>query len=143
MKLSALLASRPAILRQAALAHAAAAWATLQKLSARIAQNRLSGVVQLRRDGPGPEDPAAWPSLTSETIRASVLEEHFTDEDVFALAEALAYATDDERVDLAFALESLGDTYAAPLLATLEKAGVILDLDALPNPSDSTRESVE
>src|SRR5688572_10974801 len=108
MKLSALLASRPAILRQAALAHAATAWATLQKLSTRIAQNRLSGVVQLRRDPPGSGEPSStWPTLTSDTIRASVLEEHFTDEDVFALAEALAYATDDEQLDLRFALENL------------------------------------
>jgi hypothetical protein len=143
MKLSALLASRSAILRQAALAHTAAAWATLQNLSARIAKNRLAGVVRLRRDDPGPDDPAAWPSLSSDTIRASVLEEHFAEEDVFALAEALAYATDSDRLDISFALETLGETYAAPLLSTLEKAGVTLDLEALPDRNDSARESVE
>lgn len=143
MKLSALLASRSSILRQAALAHGAAAWATLQNLSARIARNRLAGVVRLRRDIPGPRDPDAWPSLTSDTIRASVLEEHFSDEDVFALAEALAYATDVDRLDLSFPLETLGETYAAPLLASLEKAGVTLDIDALPDREDSPRESVE
>lgn len=143
MKLSALLASRSAILRQAALAHAADAWLTLQNLSARIAKNRLAGIVRLRRDISGPGDSADWPSLTSDTIRASVLEEHFADEDVFALAEALAYATDSELLDLSFALETLGEAYATPLLASLEKAGVTLDLDALPDRHDSPRESVE
>ncbi len=136
MKLSALLASRPAILRQAALAHAAVAWSTLQKLSARIARSHLTGVVHLSRDASARD--GGWPTLSSEQMRPSVLEEHFTDADIFALAEALAFATDDERLDLTFALETLAETYAAPLLDTLEKAGVTLDLEALPR--DATRE---
>ncbi len=129
MKLSALLASRPTILRQAALAHTAAAWLTLQHASTRISAAGLHGWVRLRQ-GDSSEGEAPWVTLTSEEIRPSVLEEHFTDDDLLEIAEALAYATDSDHADLEFCIEALGETYASPLLRTLEKAGVTLDIDA-------------
>lgn len=129
MKLSDLLTSRPTILRQATLAHTATAWSTLQRLATRITAACLRGEVHISRGAPQGEAP--WPSLSSSTVRASVLEEHFADEDIFALADALAYATDTEDLELTFALETLGIDYATPLLETLGKSGVILDLDTL------------
>jgi hypothetical protein len=136
MKLSALLASRSTILRQAALAHTAASWLALHHASLRIAAAGLHGTVRLRQGDPaGGELPLA--TLTSESIRPSVLEEHFTDDDLLGLADALAYATDVERVDAEFAIESLGETHAAPLRLRLEQAGVTLDYDALPTDSMS------
>lgn len=128
MKLSALLASRPTILRQAALAHAAAAWLTLHHASLRIAAGGLHGHVRLRH-GDNVDGEAPWTLLTSDEIRPSVLEEHFTDDDILEIAEALAYATDAERVDVTFRIESLGEVYATPLLQSLEKAGVTLDIN--------------
>ena len=128
MKLSALLASRPTILRQAALAHTAAAWLTLHRLSTRIAQARLAGVVHLRQDDPDSDD-APWATLTSDDIRASVLEEHFTEDDLIELADAVAYATDVSYADIEFPIESLA-AYAEPLLRMLQKAGVTVDLEA-------------
>lgn len=128
MKLSALLASRSTILRQAALAHAAAAWLTLNNASRRVALAGLHGDVRLRQTDPD-EGEAPWASLTSDTIRASVLEEHFTEDDLVELAEAVAYATDSPSADVEFPIESLGDLYATPLLQTLEKAGVVIDVD--------------
>jgi hypothetical protein len=130
MKLSALLASRPTILRQAALAHTAAAWFTLHRVSSRIAAARLKGVVHLRQGDPAVTE-APWATLTSDDIRASVLEEHFTEDDLLEIADALAFATDSPFADLEFSLETLEDAYAAPLLHTLQKAGVTLDLDAM------------
>lgn len=128
MKLSALLASRPTILRQAALAHTAAAWLTLHRMSARIAQAGLAGVVRLRQDDPA-SDETPWATLTSDEIRPSVLQEHFTEDDLIELADALAYATDASHADLEFPIEALG-AYADPLLRTLQKAGVTVDLVA-------------
>ncbi len=125
MKLSELLAARPAILRHAALAHTAAAWETLHQLANRVAAHRLHGRVRIIRDDPATSN--AWPELTSFELKPSVLAEHFTEDDVFALAEALALATDQEQLDLAFELEDLEPIYAAPLLETLTKAGIQLD----------------
>lgn len=130
MKLSALLASRSTIIRQAALAHTAAAWLTLQYTSMRIAAAGLHGTVRLLQSDPDEgESPSAV--LTSDEIRASILEEHFTDEDLLELAEAVAYATDSDYADVEFRIETLGELYAAPLLETLKKAGVTVDIEEL------------
>jgi hypothetical protein len=130
MKLSALLASRSTILRQAALAHTAAAWLTLQHASMRIAAAGLRGTVRLRQSDPG-EDERVCATLTSDEINASVLEEHFTGDDLLEIAEALAYATDADFADAEFPIETLGETYAAPLLASLQKSGVKIDITDL------------
>jgi hypothetical protein len=130
MKLSALLASRSTILRQAALAHTAAAWLTLQHASMRIAAAGLRGTVRLRQSDPG-EDESVWATLTSDEINASVLEEHFTEDDLLEIAEAVAYATDADFADAEFLIETLGETYAAPLLASLQKSGVKIDITDL------------
>lgn len=126
MNLSALLASRPTILRQAALAHTAAAWLTLKRASARIAAARLTGMVHLRQGDPA-ADEIPWATITSDTIRPSVLEEHFTEDDLVELAEALAFATDSSHADIEFPIETL-ESYAAPLARSLQKAGVTLDM---------------
>ena len=46
--------------------------------------------------------------------------------------DAIGYATDSDRIDAVFPIESLGDIYETPLLRTLKKSGVTLDLDRLP-----------
>lgn len=130
MKLSALLASRSTILRQAALAHTAAAWLTLQHASLRIAAAGLHGTVRLRQADPA-EDETPWATLTSEVIRPSVLAEHFTDDDLLELAEAVAYVSDADFADVEFPIESIGETYAAPLLRSLKESGVTLDIEEL------------
>jgi hypothetical protein len=131
MKLSALLASRSTILRQAALAHTAAAWLTLQNASTRISAAGLHGTVRLTQADPDSGE-APWATLTSDEIRPSVLEEHFTEDDIVELADAVAYASDSALVDVDFLIETLDEAYAAPLRHALEKAGVTLDLDKLP-----------
>lgn len=139
MKLSELLAARPAILRHAFLAHTASAWATLHRLAERVAANRLRAQVRITRDNPTGHGQPTCPELTSFELPASVLSEHFTEDDVFALAEALALATDQEELDLTFELEELGPAYAAPLLQTLTKAGIQPDLASLPRSTTNHR----
>lgn len=131
MKLSALLASRSTILRQATLAHTAAAWLVLQNASTRITAAGLHGIVRVQQSDPD-SDETPWAALTSSEIRSSVLAEHFTEDDVIELAEALAFATDTACADVEFCIEVLRETYAEPLLRNLKKSGVTLDLDQLP-----------
>ena len=118
----------PQSYRQAALAHTAAAWLTLQYASLRIAAAGLHGTVRLRQSDPEEEETMSA-TLTSDDIRSSVLEEHFTEDELLEIAEALAYATDVDYVDAEFPIETLGETYAAPLLRSLKKSGVTLDIE--------------
>jgi uncharacterized protein YgfB (UPF0149 family) len=126
MKLSQLLATRKTIIRQANLANLAYAYVTLTRLADRVAAARLHGLVMLRQAG-GEEEPH-WASLTALEGNQSVIEEHFDDDDLMALADAIAYAVGHDLTDLEFNLEELSGKYVAPLRHALDKAGVAIDL---------------
>jgi hypothetical protein len=127
MKLSQLLATRKTIIRQANLANLAYAYATLTRLAMRVAAARLHGLVQLRQAGDDQEEPH-WASLTALEGNQSVIEEYFDDDDLMALADAIAYAVGHEIVEIEFNLEELSGKYVAPLRHALDKAGVAIDL---------------
>ena len=138
MKLSALIASRSKLARQAVLAHTAEAWSTLHFFATRIAAHGLRGPVRVTQASP--DEGAPWAQLSSEMLRPSVLAEHFTEEEVFDLAQALAFACDQDHADVCFELEELEDRFARPLLRTLARAGVELDVDTQsPPPRDHAR----
>jgi hypothetical protein len=126
MNLSKLLATRQALLRQTQLANLAHAYVTLRRLSARIAAANLHGLVKLRPADP--DDDCFWTTLTALEGNQSVIEEHFSDQELLELADAISCATDSEFTELEFRLEELGDQFVAPLRSALEDAGVILDL---------------
>jgi hypothetical protein len=126
MKLSQLLATRKTIIRQANLANLAYAYLTLTRLAERVAAARLHGLVQLRQAG-GDEEPH-WASLTALEGNQSVIEEHFDDDDLMALADAIVFAVGHEFPEIEFNLEELSGKYVAPLRHALEKAGVAIDL---------------
>ena len=92
MKLSQLLATRKTIIRQANLANLAYAYATLTRLATRVAAARLHGLVQLRQAGSGDQEEPHWASLTALEGNQSVIEEHFDDDDLMALADAIVFA---------------------------------------------------
>lgn len=125
MKLSQLLASRSALLRQATLANAALAYSTLAGLDARIRRARLHGPVQLL--GMDPSAERYTPQLHALAGSQSVLDEHFDESDLVRLADALAYISDPGVNEFEFHLESLMSRYAPTLRATLREAGVELD----------------
>lgn len=133
MKISKLLATRQALLRQTQLANLACAYITLRCLSARIANANLRGLVKLRPADAS--DECFWPSLTALEGNQSVIEEHFSDSDLVGLAEALSFAVDREFEELDFRLEELSDMYVTPLRQNLEEAGVAFDIDEKTNPS--------
>ena len=90
-KLSTLLSRRPTLLRQARLANLAYAYATLQGFQQRITRARLSGQVSLRFAAP--QSDRYWPQLVALENSQSVIEEHFTDDDLMELADVLALVT--------------------------------------------------
>lgn len=125
MKLSQLLASRSAVLRQATLANAAFAYATLAGLDRRIRRARLSGPVHLI--GIDASLGRYAPQLIALLGNQSVIEEHFDETDLVRLADALAYVSDSGVNEFEFRIEELMSRYSHPLRATLRKAGVELD----------------
>jgi len=127
MKLSQLLATRKTIIRQANLANLAYAYMTLTRLATRVAAARLHGLVHLRQAGGDQEEPH-WASLTALEGNQSVIEEHFDDDDLMALADAIVFAVGHEFPEIEFNLEELSGKYVAPLRHALEKAGVAIDL---------------
>lgn len=137
MKLSNILAQRQALLRQARLANLAFAYQTLGRFAERIDRSRLGGSVCLKQAAPDAE--RYWASLTALEGSQSVIEEHFTDEDIMDLADVISFVTGNEALDRAFRLEDLAETFLVPLRAELEQAGVAIEPNA--HPARETRES--
>lgn len=124
MKLSHLLSQRPDLLKQVRLANLAFAYQTLTDFAARVARANLRGRVVLQ-----PVDPAVeryCPSLTALQGNQSVIEEHFSDEDLLLLADVVGFATGHPGFEITFQLDEL-DEFVAPLRAELLRSGVTLD----------------
>lgn len=123
-----LLHQREALLRKARLANAAFAYHELGLYAARIARGRLQGEVTLQ-----PADPAAdrpWPTLTANEGSQAVLEEHFLDQDIAALADLLAFLTEGKAAtEYTFRLEELDSRFRTPLRGELAAAGIVLTPD--------------
>ena len=128
MKLSDLLASRKTIVHQATLANLAYAHQVLTSIAGRIADARLRGIVRLHQAS----EPRAgeWPTLTALTGSQAVIEEHFTDDDILELAEAIFFVADNHERDVSFPLDELATLFITPLREVLEKSGVTIDLAA-------------
>lgn len=131
-KLSTLLRQRADLLRQARLANLASAYQTLDDLAGRIARARLAGRVTVTHAAPDEE--RYWPALTALDLSQSVIEEHFTDEDVCELASVLAFTTGEDELELTFPLEDFAELFLTPVRDELEREGVQLDDSAVPAP---------
>ncbi len=127
MKLSKLLATRQALLRQAQLANLAFAYAVLERFSTRIANANLRGLVKLRPADPGEE--RFWATLRALEGNQSVLEEHFADHELIEFADAMAFAAEEEFSELDFRLEELSEKFLLPLRHMLELSGVEIDIE--------------
>lgn len=130
MKLSTLLSQRHTLLRQARLASLGFAYAKLTDFAGRIARARLNGEVTLRQAAPDAERYCA--SLTPLEGHQSVIEEHFTDEDIMDLADVVTFLSGEPGVDLNFRLEETAEKFLTPLRAELERQGVIIDAPEIP-----------
>jgi hypothetical protein len=125
MKLSLILAQRSALLHQVRLANLAFAYAKLNEIAARIARARLRGSINLKQAGADAE--FGGTPLTALEGNQSVFEEHFTDEELTDFADAIAFITGLDRLDLTFRIEETADNFLTPLRQELEQAGVAFD----------------
>jgi hypothetical protein len=130
MKLSILLAQRQSLLQQARLANLAFAYERLSVFTSRIAYARLSGEVRLQHLPV--EGERAQPSLTALQGSQSVIEEHFTEEDLVVLCDVIAYTTGESEIDITFRIEELVDRLLTPLRERLEQAGIVFDIEEEP-----------
>ena len=137
MKLSSLLNQRRVLLQQAQLANLAFAYDRLSDFAGRIERARLTGEVRLQH--PAVEGERYWSSLTALEGNQSVIEEHFTDEDIADFADIVAFASGKFDLDLTFRLEELVDRFLHPLRLQLKRVGV--DLDQPESSSDDPSQS--
>ena len=127
MKISELLATHRALLEQTRLANLAQAYATLCRFAARVRRTGLCGLVNLRQ--PNAAEERFWASLTALEGSQSVIEEHFRDEELMELADAVAFARGITNLDLTFRLEAMTALFVVPLEFALDQTGVVLDLE--------------
>ncbi len=139
MKFLHLLHQRDALLRQARLANLAYAYQRLGDFAHRITRARLHGPVQLSLTDT--DHDRLWPSLTAQEGNQSVIEEHFTDEDLVELADLVTFLRDDAHTtEFNFRLEEFTARFVEPVRAELARAGVVLNFASpAPSPEDSSR----
>ena len=125
MNFSKLLSSRQTLLRQAHLANLAHSYFTIRRLAERVTNAHLRGLVRLRPTVVG--DDACAASLTALEGNQSVIEEHFTIEDILDLADSMEFALDGPFAEVEFQLDELGVRYGASLRTALDRAGVVID----------------
>jgi hypothetical protein len=125
MNISELLHQRDALLRQAYLANLAFAHERLGDFVARIARGRLHGPVSLKRADDDMGRP--WPTLTALRGHQSVIEEHFSDEDIVDLLDVITYALDVREPEVVFDLSEVATRFRQPVRLALQKAGVEVD----------------
>lgn len=123
--LTSLLNHRAALLAQARLANLAYAYDVLRRWEHRVTRGALHGSVTVRQAAP--EDERYWASLSANDGAQSVLDEHFSEDDVLELADVLAFLTCTPALELTFPLEELPERFLAPLRAELEREGVAID----------------
>lgn len=136
MTLSQLIASRQLINRQANLANLAYAYLTVKRFADRVQRAGLRGRVRLR-----PADVTAehyWASLTAVDGAQSVVEEHFSEEDVMDLADAVAYAIEGDFHEVIFPLERMHARLVVPLQVLLAHAGITIDLEEALDPDTAS-----
>ena len=127
MKISKLIATHHAIIKQARLANLAQAYLTLRRCAERVQRARISGLVTLRQPNAGAG--RLWATLAELEGTQSVLDEHFCDEDLMEFADAVAFVRGIADLNLSFRLETLMTEFVIPLETQLDLAGVELDLE--------------
>jgi hypothetical protein len=140
IKLSHLLRGRQRLLQRANLANSAYAYALLGEIARRAARANLRGRVTLK--SADPEEDRFWATLTTVSGHQSLLEEHFTEEDVQDFADAVEFITGGDPVELTFEIEDVGEIFLAPLRSALEQARVQIDRDVgVPHPHSPSERS--
>lgn len=101
------------------------AYATLNRLLLVIRRGQLSGLVRLQQ--PDEKEERYWATLSALSGSQAVLDEHFSEDDVAEMADAVAFASPGRGLDVTFALDRLETEYIAPLFIALERAEVAVE----------------
>ena len=131
MKLSHLLQQREALLRQTRLANHAYAYRRFGEFAERLSRAGLRGQVRLQPADPGAE--RYWPVLTALEGSQSVIEEHFTEENIMELSDLLLFVTGETDAEYRFQLEEMETQFVAPLRRHLMRSGVVLEQEVPPS----------
>ena len=83
----------------------------------------------LTRIDPDAANDRYWAALTALEGNQSVIEEHFSDEDIMDLADAVAFAIEGEFEEITFRLDEMTEAFVNPLRLILNQAGITIDLD--------------
>lgn len=140
MNLSKLLSRRESLRRQTYLANLGFAYLQLCEFELRFQRARLRGLARV--SGCRPEEERYCATFTVEGCSPAVIEEHFTDTQVFELAEVLAFVQPQHGTEFSFSVERFGAQVIAPVRRELEAAGIAVDslpprtavTDGLPEP---------
>ncbi len=124
MNISHLLAHRAAYLQKARLANLAYAHETLRAFADRLAQAGITGRVRLQSTSP--DDERYLPTLTALDSHQSVIEEHFTDDDVIELTDLIGFVSGEDDIDMTLSARDVGETLLVPVRFELESKGVKL-----------------
>lgn len=124
-RLSTLLKRRQDLLQQVRLANLAFAYTVLQRFRNCVQRAQLVGRVTLKHASPQAD--LYWASLTAHDVNASVIEEHFSDDDIMELSDVLAFVTGNDAVEITFDVEDVADLFLLPLRVELESEGVSID----------------
>lgn len=125
-----LLDARESLQRHASLANLAFAYETLREFARRIRVGQLMGLVKLKSADPDAD--RYWATLTTLNGRQSMIEEHFTEEDLSDFADAISYATGHDDFEATFMIEDFPRAFLAPLRSALQRAGIVMDIEPLP-----------
>jgi hypothetical protein len=128
MNLSKILSARPSLMREARLANLAFAYATLVVFARRMRTLGIQGTITLQPAVP--EQGFYVPVLHAERCNRSVLEEHFTDEDLLELVDVLAFVAPIQG-PARFRMESFDELFLAPVARELHLHGI--DVEAPPS----------
>ncbi len=123
MNFAELLQQRDRLLQQARLANLAYAHERLTDYARRVERAGLGGALALRPADPAAERP--WPTLETSGCAASVIEEHFLEEDVLELDEILAFLrAEGFEADEVFSLPDIRGRWLPWLRRELRRGGV-------------------
>jgi hypothetical protein len=125
-----LLDARETLQRQASLANLAFAFETLREFARRIARARLKGEVNLKSADPDAD--RYWATLTAVDGKQSLIEEHFTEEDLTDFADAISFATGHNDFEATFSIQDFPQAFLAPLRSALEQSGIVMDDETQP-----------